>query len=49
MNGLIPMEANPTEPKPELTVEARRAQRILMIAMAIMIMLPLLLFVMFRS
>ncbi len=48
MNGVIAMEANPTEPKPELTVEAHRARRILMIAMAVMIILPLLLFVLFR-
>lgn len=45
-----PMDATPPEaPAPELAAQARRAQRILLLAMALMIGAPVLLFVLFHT
>ena len=43
------MEATPPDHNPELSAQALRAKRILMLAMAIMVALPLLLFVLFHT
>ena len=45
-----PMDATPPEaPDPELAAQACRARRILLLAMALMIGVPLLLFVLFHT
>lgn len=49
INGVIFMEATPPEDNPQLAAQAQRAKRILMLAMAIMVALPLLLFVLFHT
>jgi len=50
MNPFPIMDATPPDnPDPELAAQARRAQRILMLAMALMIGVPILLFVLFHT
>jgi hypothetical protein len=50
MNPFPAMDAiPPEEPDPKLAAQALRARRILMLAMAVMIGLPLLLFVIFKT
>ena len=50
MNAFPPMDATPPEnPDPEMAAQARRAQRILVLAMALLIGVPVLLFVLFHT
>lgn len=50
MNPFPPMDATPPKPSdPKLVAQAERARRILFVAMALMIGVPVLLFVLFHT